>query len=334
MSVILNGAGEKHARSLISAGKVDRESSWSLSADEENALLGDNDWSAYSRWFLGVDAGENNETKAHYKYPFGKAGKVYRAALIAIRQRASQQDATGIYEAAGKLIEQIDGKAARPSALAHKSLDCGFQIKKLSEQGQFSGYGSVYDTLDDGGDIIQAGAFSDSLDEWDSKGRMPAMLWQHNSREPMGAYTAIREDSKGLMVEGRLALKTQRGAEAYELMQMGAISGLSIGYVVRDDSFDQKNGVRTIKRADLWEVSLVTFPMNDAARVSMVKGIGLIHDLKSAERFLRDAGGLSRSEATAFVARVKGLAQRESGADGDVQEVIAALSRRSELLRG
>jgi len=215
--------------------------------------------------------------------------------------------------------------------MEHK--DIGFEIKDVTQSGTFVGYGSVYDIIDQGDDVVATGAFSDSLAEWASKSRMPALLWQHRSGEPIGAYTSMKEDDIGLYVEGKLALKTQRGAEAYELMQMKAISGLSIGFMTREDSFDQKTGVRTIKKGDLWEVSLVTFPMNDQARVSAVKSIEEISDFKSAERFLRESGGLSRSEATALVARIKALAQRDSGAETEAKSLIAALSRRSELLR-
>lgn len=211
--------------------------------------------------------------------------------------------------------------------------DCGFEIKDISSSGTFAGYGSVYGVIDQGDDVVSQGAFADSLAEWQGKSALPALLWQHRAGEPIGAYTAMKEDATGLYVEGQLALKTQRGAEAYELMQMKAISGLSIGFQTREDSFDQKTGVRTIKKGDLWEVSLVTFPMNDSARVSVVKSIEEISDFKSAERYLRESGSLSRSEATALVARIKALAQRDSGAEDEAKAVIAALSRRTELLR-
>lgn len=211
--------------------------------------------------------------------------------------------------------------------------DFGFEIKDVSASGTFIGYGSVYGVIDEGDDVVEPGAFTDSLAEWSSKGRMPSLLWQHRSAEPIGCYTTMKEDAIGLHVEGKLALKTQRGAEAYELMQMKAISGLSVGFQTREDSYDQKTGVRTIKKGDLWEVSLVTFPMNDLARVSAVKSIEEITDFKSAEHLLRDAGGFSRSEATALVARIKGLAQGEPGAAEEAKALIAALSRRTELLK-
>ena len=109
MALQLNPKAKAHARRLITEGQVDRDSPWSIDAEEENALLGDDDWAQYGLWFLGLDEAENSDTKAHYRYPVGKAGKVYRSALIAIRQRAGQQDAAGIFDAAGELIELIDG---------------------------------------------------------------------------------------------------------------------------------------------------------------------------------------------------------------------------------
>jgi len=105
----LNRKGYEHARSLIKAGKVNKTAPWSISADEENRILGDPpDWDEYGRWFLGVDPDAPRDTKAHYKYPFGKNGVVYRSALVAIRQRAGQQKAGDIFEAAGRLLEMID----------------------------------------------------------------------------------------------------------------------------------------------------------------------------------------------------------------------------------
>ena len=207
-----------------------------------------------------------------------------------------------------------------------------FEIKDVSSSGTFAGYGSVYGNVDQGDDIVAPGAFADSLKSHSAKGRMPALLWQHKQSEPIGVFTAMREDDHGLYVEGKLALKTQRGAEAYELMQMKAVSGMSIGFQSLEDDYDRKTGIRTIQKGDLWEVSLVTFPMNDAARVMHVKTIDEIIDFKSAERLLREAGGFSRSEAVALVSRIKSLAQRESVDEDETQRLIKALSRRTQLL--
>ena len=112
-------------------------------------------------------------------------------------------------------------------------LDVPFEVKAVSDDGLFSGYGSVFGVLDSYKEVVAPGAFAESL-----QGRMPALLWQHRAGEPIGVYTAVREDAVGLYVEGKLALKTARGAEAYELLKMRALSGLSIGFVTREDSYD------------------------------------------------------------------------------------------------
>ena len=203
----------------------------------------------------------------------------------------------------------------------HDRLDVPFQIKAVSDDGLFSGYGSVFGVIDSYKEVVAPGAFSESLSQ-----RTPALLWQHRSGEPIGVYSALREDQTGLYVEGKLALKTARGAEAYELLKMGAISGLSIGFVTRDDSYDRVTGIRTLKKVDLWEVSLVTFPANDAARVSGVKSIDTIASLADAESYLRDAGGLSRREATALVSRIKSL--RGRGDPDELGELLALANRR------
>jgi len=217
-----------------------------------------------------------------------------------------------------------------------KFQDGTFEIKDVSSTGTFVGYGNVYDVVDQGDDIVASGAFGESLKEWAAKGRMPAMLWQHNSRQPIGAYTSMKEDSTGLLVEGKLAMKTQLGAEAYELMKMDAISGLSIGFQTREDSYDQKLGIRTIKRGDLYECSLVTFPMNDASRVAAVKTIEEIGDLSGAESYLREVGGVSRSQAKALVSRIHALARREGAPvidqSAELKAITDLLTRRKELL--
>lgn len=216
-----------------------------------------------------------------------------------------------------------------------KFQDAPFEVKDITPTGTFCGYGNVYNVVDQGDDIVATGAFGDSLKDWSSKGRMPAMLWQHNSRQPIGAYTAMKEDGVGLYVEGALALKTQLGAEAHELMKMRAISGLSIGFKTREDTLDQKSGVRTIKKGDLYECSLVTFPMNDASRVAAVKTIEEIGDLSGAEHYLREVGGVSRSEAKAIISRIHAIARREVAPVHDSEELKAItdlLSRRKTLL--
>lgn len=207
--------------------------------------------------------------------------------------------------------------------MALKHLDTAFQIKAVGDDGVFSGYGSVFNVVDAYKEIVVPGAFSESL-----KNRQPAMLWQHRSAEPIGIYTSVKEDSVGLHVEGKLALKTSRGAEAYELLKMGALNGLSIGFVVRDESYDRVTGINTLKKVDLWEVSPVTFPANDAARITEVKSLEDLKTLADCETFLREAGGFSKSQALALVARIKAASRSESD---EFADLVAAVQRRGQV---
>jgi uncharacterized protein len=208
--------------------------------------------------------------------------------------------------------------------------DFAFELKSINADGTFEGYGSVFGVKDSYDEIVAPGAFADTLNTHRSNGTMPALLWQHRSGEPIGVYTSMSEDQIGLKLQGRLALKTQRGAEAYELLKMKAISGLSIGFQTREDSFDRLTGIRTLKRVDLWETSLVTFPANDSARVQGVKS-GLT--IRDAEKALREVG-FSQSDAKAIVASgFKTLSQREVDGGGDVQQLITNLQRVAGIKR-
>ena len=215
-----------------------------------------------------------------------------------------------------------------------KLIDSAFEIKEMTDSGMFAGYGSVYGNTDQGDDIVAPGCFAKSLTDWAAKGRMPALLWQHDQRQPIGTYTKMTEDDNGLYVEGKLAIKTQKGMEAYELMKMKAISGLSVGFISRDDAYDQKSGIRTIKQGDLMEVSLVTFPMNDSARVAQVKSIEDLESLASVERYLRDSGSFSKGDALAIVSRIKSLSRSESAEQKQVAAILASLNKAGSILRG
>ncbi len=146
--------------------------------------------------------------------------------------------------------------------------DYPFEIKSILENGGFSGYASVFDVVDSQKDIILKGAFSRAIKAGFSSIKL---LWQHQMAQPIGYFTQMREDGRGLFVEGQLLLDVQKGREAYALLKSGAISGLSIGYNVVSSRFDEANLIRYIKEVDLFEISLVTFPANDKAVVVAVK---------------------------------------------------------------
>jgi HK97 family phage prohead protease len=188
------------------------------------------------------------------------------------------------------------------------------QVKAVGSNGEVEGYASVFGVLDNYDDIIVPGAFADSMAAHKAAGTMPAMLREHSSREAIGVWTDIVEDGTGLFVRGQLAMNTHGGKEAYELMKMKAVSGLSIGFMPVQWTYNTTTDVRTLTGIDLWEVSLVTFPANPQARVTNVKSaLETIAAPKDAERVLREAG-FSKADSTAIVARVMrmGEARRES----------------------
>ena len=198
--------------------------------------------------------------------------------------------------------------------LRTKRLNRPFEIKSVSDEGTFSGYGSVFGVVDSYRDVVIKGAFARTLDAWKAKGGMPALLWQHRWDEPIGVWSKMVEDDHGLYVEGQLALKTQRGAEAHELLKLKAIRGLSIGFNIGADGFeyDKTTDAYLLKQVDLWETSLVTFPANEEATVEEVK-TAINGGPKEIERLLRDAG-FSRTQAKALLADgLRGLRDAEPG---------------------
>lgn len=176
---------------------------------------------------------------------------------------------------------------------------------KAAADGTFSGYGSVFGVVDTYNEIVASGAFADTIAAR-PKGRPLPVLWQHRQDAPIGVYDVVREDAKGLYVEGRLLVKeVAQAREAHALMTIGAVSGLSIGYWVRESTYDEKTGIRTLTKLDLDEVSIVTSPANDEARVDAVKlkmARGSLPSLSEFETFLRDAG-MSRTKAAAIASR-------------------------------
>lgn len=201
------------------------------------------------------------------------------------------------------------------------------QIKAVSEDGTIEGYGSVFGVLDKYSDMIVKGAFAASLASHKSAGTMPAMLWQHDADAPIGVWTDMIEDTKGLRVKGRLCLDTAAGKEAQALLKMGAVNGLSIGFVSVKWAYDEAADVRTLTELDLWEVSLVTFPANEKARVTSVKASpDDITTPKDAERTLRDAG-FSKADATALVSRVMRLGEKRSDSAASIATAQRAAQR-------
>lgn len=207
----------------------------------------------------------------------------------------------------------------------------GLSLKAIGNDGVVEGYGSVFNVEDSYADVIQAGAFLKSLAEHKEAGTMPAMLWQHAAHAPIGVWQEMKEDAKGLWIKGQLCLDVAQGKEAYALLKMGAITGMSIGFASKNWNYDRETDVRTLTEIDLWEVSLVTFPANEKARVTQVKSAAEIVAPKDAEQILRDAG-FSKADATAYVSRVMRMGEeRRDSAQSAAKAQQAALRLLSSL---
>ncbi len=206
------------------------------------------------------------------------------------------------------------------------------QIKAACDDGTVEGYGSVFGVRDNYDDVIAKGAFVQSLKDHKAAGTMPAMLWQHDADKPIGVWTEMVEDEKGLRIKGQLAMETVKGKEAHALLKMGAINGLSIGFMSKQWAYDRDTEVRTLTEIDLWEVSLVTFPANEKARITNVKASpDEVTTPKDAERALREAG-FSKADATALVARVMRMGEeRRESAQSTAQAMKAAHRLLSSL---
>ena len=149
----------------------------------------------------------------------------------------------------------------------------GAPLSHVDADGVFEGYASLFGVVDLGKDIVTAGAFRDSLAKRGAAG--VKLLWSHDPAQPIGVWEVIKEDVLGLKVRGRLNLAVAKAREVHALMKSGAIDGLSIGFKTEKSRRDPRKGIRHLERVDLWEVSLVTFPMLPAARVSAVKRVQL-----------------------------------------------------------
>ena len=226
-------------------------------------------------------------------------------------------------------ISTWEGKRGKGNAMEpiqHKAVS--LTIKKEPDQdGVFEGYASVFGVVDQGMDVVERGAFRKSLGS-----RRVKLLWQHDMSQPIGVWDEITEDERGLFVRGRLLKEVDKGREAMALLRAGAIDSMSIGYRTMEAIPEGDGRVRKLTEIDLFEISLVTFPMLPDAKITAVKAIRTERDF---ERFLRDAG-YSRSEATAialhgFKALLK---QRDAGEDEAVTGELDALLSKLTKLKG
>ena len=229
-----------------------------------------------------------------------------------------------------KDFEDIDFEGAENEYMEFPSNVKASDEEESQEYGYFEGYGSVFDNTDLGNDVIKKGAFKKSVRKRGLKGIK--LLYQHKTDMPIGVFDSIKEDDHGLYVKGRLALKTTAGRDAYELLKMGALDGLSIGFraTPKGYSYDKRKKTRVLEEVDLMEVSLVTFPMNPQAKIQSVKGQEIT--IREWENGMRDAFSLSRSEAKLAAKAVhESFIQRDAVEDNT--ELVDAIKTLTSTLK-
>ncbi|MFG1349086.1 HK97 family phage prohead protease [Xanthobacter autotrophicus] len=218
--------------------------------------------------------------------------------------------------------------APKPKALAAVGLELRFDSAK---PGLITGYGSVFNVRDTYGDVVAPGAFTASLADWKAKGRLPAMLWQHDSEDPIGRWTEMVEDARGLRCTGELLLSVPKGAEAYEHLKAQTIGGLSIGFRTIERTWNDDTDTRTLNIVDLWEVSLVTFPACDPARIDGVKSAPAT--IREFEERLREELGFSHREARVIAERgfKASLGPRDEG--GGLNDLTASIRAAAKAMK-
>lgn len=201
--------------------------------------------------------------------------------------------------------------------LQHKNF--ALEVKSEGDR-TFEGYAAVFNNVDSVNDIILPGAFSASL----ASGRKVRLCWQHESDEVVGVPDDLREDGVGLYIKGRIAT-TSCGNDAYELLKMGAIDQMSIGYMVDEHEY-RPDGVRLLKKLTLFEVSFVTFPANERAKITNVKTAP--ENERDFEKFLREEGLFSRAAAKIITARGFKALSGQRDVEADERNEVDAIKRQ------
>jgi HK97 family phage prohead protease len=221
----------------------------------------------------------------------------------------------------------------------HEHLNCDFEVKGVTELGEFEGYASTFGNVDLQGDKVVRGAFKRTITQ--HGGKVP-VLWQHS--DPIGVGLEAREDAKGLYVRGQLVLSVKQAQEARDLTVAGAIRTMSIGYKVGAKGWDtDADGIRLLKDIDLIEYSLVTFAANPQAGIARIKDIEGLTERKF-EEFLRDSG-FSHKEAQTIISRGYRALKAARDVEPDVNATLKLLEnglyvdrwladQRDHILRG
>lgn len=198
--------------------------------------------------------------------------------------------------------------------IAPEYKDAVMEFKAGAEPGAFTGYGAVFENLDDGSDIIKSGAFTKIRTKANGKIRIPLY---HDMSRVVGEGEVV-QDGKGLAVKGTLNMALSYAQDAYELMKDGTLDAMSVGFSIlpKGAAFDEDYRVRTITKAELWEVSIVPFGMNRKAKIRSVKSAGDLTTIREFEAHLRELG-FSQRESKAIASSGFGARHRDGAGPGD-----------------
>ncbi len=222
------------------------------------------------------------------------------------------------------------------NALPRETKFAPVDLKAVDTDGTFEGYASVFGAEDMAHDVVMPGAFAASLASRGAQG--VKLLFQHDPAQPIGVWLELAEDKKGLYARGRLMPEVARAREVLSLMRAGALDGLSIGFRTVKGVRDAKSGIRRLNQIDLWEISVVTFPMLPEARVETVKTrpfAGRVPTEREFERWLTRDAGLSRTQAQAIIrSGLKSLTARRdaAGESSEEQATLHAIRAATQLM--
>lgn len=204
------------------------------------------------------------------------------------------------------------------------------EFKAGAEPGTFTGYGAVFGNIDDGDDVIEANAFRKIRTKSNGKIRIPLY---HDMSRVVGEGEIV-QDAKGVQVKGKLNMNLSYAADAYELMQDGTLDAMSVGFSIMDKgaTYDEDYRVRTISKAELWEVSIVPFGMNRKAKIRSVKSAIELKTVRDFEAHLRDIG-FSQKDAKAIASKGYGALHRDGGGSGDHRDGDAQTSEMLGALK-
>lgn len=274
MGTSLNSAGEKYLNALVADSAIDSTSSWSFGGDDGNKLLGadGNDWANYGKYFLGIDSGAAGNTKDHYKYPFGKDGKVFKSALDAIRSRASQEGAETVFAAAGAALDKINAKSMQRRGAAgatNRRAYSKFEIKAVDDAKRIISGIATTPSADRMGDIVEPDGAVYELP-------LP-FLWMHDSTQPVGHVIGAKVSKSGISVDVQLAQTDKPGTlkdrldEAWDTLNLKLVRGLSIGFAPIEYTIIEETWGLHFQKWSWLELSAVTIPANVDASISAIK---------------------------------------------------------------